>query len=523
MATADLTSLRRRLSVMTCVFVAFVLFASGLSGLMIRSWDRTLDARSEARTASSEVSDLRAAFNDKETGIHGYLLTRDPTFLDPYRDGDSIVRAMIQRIGGHQLAHQVEIDAQLARVGGAAARWTSDVGAVAVDDAAPAPDDEVVRVRSETLRTELDRLDRLVSGELRQAEQRSNMLKRNTFGVLIASSLVALVATALIAMLFRRWVTRPLAAIAAWARHLAADEDADPPDFDSAELQEVAESLLVLHSSLATERDRALMAYAGLEQSAVLALHVRAELADELGELPDGWSLASALQPAEGLVAGDCFDVGLLDQHRMYVIVIDVTGHGAEAALSALKAKSQLRAALRTRLSPNAAVEWLSRENRSDELADLLTALVVVIDIESGECSYANAGHPGPLLVGGEQIEMLPQTGPLVGAFPATWDLHTFTIAPGNTLVVYTDGIIEALGADRERFGIDRLRDGVSEHTDSDPDILIESILSSLEQFEVGSHSDDVTLLAVRRTPRADASNADTTTEADTAMARVPA
>ena len=70
--------------------------------------------------------------------------------------------------------------------------------------------------------------------------------------------------------------------------------------------------------------------------------------AEERAVTPGGWSLATKLRAAEGFVAGDCYETGLIDQATMYIVVIDVTGHGAKAALSALKAKAQLRSALRT-------------------------------------------------------------------------------------------------------------------------------------------------------------------------------
>ena len=64
--------------------------------------------------------------------------------------------------------------------------------------------------------------------------------------------------------------------------------------------------------------------------------------------------------------------------------MVDVTGHGPGAALDALKSKSQLRAALRSRVSPGGALDWLSRENRKDARADLLTAVVAIIDVDTG-------------------------------------------------------------------------------------------------------------------------------------------
>jgi sigma-B regulation protein RsbU (phosphoserine phosphatase) len=275
---------------------------------------------------------------------------------------------------------------------------------------------------STPLRTQLDGLDSRVNRALEKEMARADDVKRNTMAVLIATAIAAFAAIAMIAVLFRRWITQPLAQIGESARALSSDETQRLPDFESAELQDVVDAIRTLQGSLAHERDRAVTAYQALEQSAVLAVHVRSELADELGEPPPGWAVGSALVPADGMVAGDCFDMGLLDQHHLYVVMVDVTGHGPVAALDALKSKSQLRAALRSRVSPGGALDWLSRENRKDARADLLTAVVAVIDVDTGLCTVRQRRASGAVSderAGGRSSCGRP--APLLGAFDANW------------------------------------------------------------------------------------------------------
>ena len=157
---------------------------------------------------------------------------------------------------------------------------------------------------------------------------------------------------------------------------------------------------------------------------------------------------------------------------------------GATAALDALKAKTQLRAALRSRLTPGAALDWVSRENRRDDGADLLTAVVMVIELSTGECSYASAGHPPALLTDGDEHRELEPTGPLVGAFPTTWRTDGVTIPPGWLLFVYTDGITDTVGPDRERFGDDRLRDCLDT---TDPRSALEEASAEADLLVIGS------------------------------------
>jgi CHASE3 domain sensor protein len=498
-APSERTSLRRRVGVLGLVFVALVVAAIGLATLMVREWDRAVDDRGELRVAVAEVAQLRLAYSDQETGVRGYTLAQDPSFLEPYNDGVALAQTMRSRLLAHAATDRSGLDAQLDRVERAAQRWTDDVAQPAIAQPSQPIDEVAARARFDDLRLELRELDSIVARQLVAEMDRTDSVRRDTFVVLIASAIAAFAAIALITVLLRRWITQPLAQIVESARALSSDETQQLPDFDSAELQAVVDAIRNLQSSLARERDRAITAYRALEQSAVLAVHVRSELADELGDPPPGWSVGSALVPADGVVAGDCFDMGLLDQHHLYVVMVDVTGHGPGAALDALKSKSQLRAALRSRVSPGGALNWLSRENRKDARADLLTAVVAVVDIDTGLCQYANAGHPAPYLTDGTEAIPLRQTGPLLGAFDSTWRTETVTIGPGCTLLLYTDGVTEALGDHRQRFGPDRFVD-VLRHADvSDPKRLVADVLAGVASFRVGSRTDDLTLVALHR------------------------
>jgi serine phosphatase RsbU (regulator of sigma subunit)/CHASE3 domain sensor protein len=495
----DRTTLRWRVGLLGCVFVGLVVFAVGLAALMVRAWDRAVERRGQLRVAAAEVADLRLAYSDQETGVRGYLLAGDPAFLQPYYSGRELAETMDRRLRAHSAIEPIDIGSQLDRIGRAAQRWTDDVAQPVIGDPTGPIDEDLARTRFEALRAELADLDSMVALELDRVIERTDDVKRNTFAVLVASAVAAFAAIALITVLFRRWITQPLAEIGESARALSSDETQKLPDFDSAELQEVVDAIRTLQDSLARERDRAVTAYRALEQSAVLALHVRSELADEIGDPPPGWAVGSALVPADGVVAGDCFDMGLLDQHHLYVVMVDVTGHGPGAALDALKSKSQLRAALRSRVSPGGALDWLSREIRKDARADLLTAVVAVVDVDTGLCQYANAGHPAPYLTDGAETIALRQTGPLLGAFDANWRTETVTIGPGWTLLLHTDGVTEALGNERQRFGDRRFVDVLRSADVGDPKGLVGQVLADVDAFQVGSRTDDITLVALHR------------------------
>ncbi|MEO6570668.1 MAG: PP2C family protein-serine/threonine phosphatase [Ilumatobacteraceae bacterium] len=108
-------------------------------------------------------------------------------------------------------------------------------------------------------------------------------------------------------------------------------------------------------------------------------------------------------------------------------------------------------------------------------------------------------GHPPALLTDGTEIVELGSTGPLVGAFRATWRTDSVEIDPGSMLVIHTDGVTDALRPDRERFGETRLRRCIS---DLDPTATVRCIHESIEAFRSADRNDDVTVLAFSRARR---------------------
>jgi serine phosphatase RsbU (regulator of sigma subunit) len=164
----------------------------------------------------------------------------------------------------------------------------------------------------------------------------------------------------------------------------------------------------------------------------------------EVSSVP-GVTLRTLYQPVEGALGGDFVGVEAVDG-RLDVVVGDVTGHGFDAALDAMRLKDLLLGELKAGSSPDRALTvanaFLSSASVSESFA---TAFVA--QYQSGVIGYANAGHPPALIVGERGERPLPPTGPLLGA---TQDAHfsdaEVLLAPGQRLVAFTDGLIEAYG-----------------------------------------------------------------------------
>ncbi len=491
-------------------YLVLFLISSVVAGLTVRSWNQSVEERGVLRLMRDDVGDLRLALSDQESGVNGYMRSGEPEFLDPFNDGLSREAAALERIEAREDlvgGAAADLDAVVAAVG--SWRFEGAEPQIAQRQAGATEDPELIelaRLRFDEVRLTLEDLESGVSAEVVGAEHRVDRVRRNAVAGLLTAFGAALACTVVAIWLFRRWVTRPLAEISIAARAIAGGQPGVMPTFDTAEFGDVADAIDSMQRSLSDERDRAVRAYEALEQSAVLALQVRSELADERAAAPGGWALASRLRAAEGFVAGDCYETGLLDQRTMYIVVIDVTGHGAKAALSALKAKAQLRSALRTGLSPGDSLGWLAREHHDDAVDDYVTAFVAVVDVANGECRWANAGHPPAMVLADGGVVDLPHSGPLIGPFDSSWSTATVAIPLGGTLVVYTDGLTEAQGEGRSRLGEVRLYEHIETQLGegAGADEIVESLVRMVDEFQVGSQTDDVTIVALTRTTSTD-------------------
>ena len=237
------------------------------------------------------------------------------------------------------------------------------------------------------------------------------------------------------------------------------------------------------------------------------AERARAEIAETLqrGLLPPplphipGWSIAAMYRPAgaENEVGGDFYDIFRLPDGWMLVIG-DVTGRGAHAASITAVARYTLRAAATLTADPVLALETLNKALLARGDSALCSIVAISIDEDPGQpVRLAVAGHPPPLLVDGEEVEEVAGADPVLGAFAdGEWSVAHSSVDPGQQLVVVTDGITEARGAE-ERFGETRLRAALTGAVD--PAQVVQRLEAALHTFTDGSHDDDIAILAIAR------------------------
>ena len=223
----------------------------------------------------------------------------------------------------------------------------------------------------------------------------------------------------------------------------------------------------------------------------------------------DGWQLAARLRPARQ-VSGDFYDAFELIDGRVVVVVADVCDKGVGAALFMALFRSLLRAACDLHGSGDGflAASALQFANEyiatTHERANMFaTVFFAVFDPASGELEYANGGHEPALVVASDgSMTSLGPTGPAVGMVPESgYRARTVQLAPGDTMVAFTDGIVEARSTAGELYGEEALL-GLLRQAAPSAQTVLDRIEAAVERHEAGTgRSDDLTLLAVRRLP----------------------
>jgi sigma-B regulation protein RsbU (phosphoserine phosphatase) len=212
-----------------------------------------------------------------------------------------------------------------------------------------------------------------------------------------------------------------------------------------------------------------------------------------------GVEMATVYTPAAE-VAGDFYDFIELADGTLGVFIADVSGHGVPAALVASMLKIALATQIENASSPARILAALNTLFCGRLERQFITAAYVYIDPAAGTLVVASAGHPPPILRHGETSAEVVAAGVVLGRFrDARYEELTRPFAPGDTLVLYTDGVTETANRDAEMWGDERLRTTITSHNNGAS--LATTIINDVAQWRGtgGPPDDDVTLIVVRR------------------------
>jgi PAS domain S-box-containing protein len=259
-----------------------------------------------------------------------------------------------------------------------------------------------------------------------------------------------------------------------------------------AERTEQLENAMARQQQEAHERER-------IEQELRVARLIQHSLLPK--SLPEigGHKIAVYYQPARE-VGGDFYDLLRLPNGNLGLIVGDVSGKGVPAAIVMAITRTMLRAAYHLG-SPGEILEQVNENLLPDIPPNMfVTCLAAILDTRTGLLQYANAGHDPPYLRHADGVSKLRATGMPLGLLPDMgYEEKETTLQPGESVLLYSDGLLEAHDSRQEMFGFPRMERLIGAHQGGAT--LIESLLAELKRFtgEGWEQEDDITLLTLQR------------------------
>ncbi len=215
---------------------------------------------------------------------------------------------------------------------------------------------------------------------------------------------------------------------------------------------------------------------------------------------PDGWEMAAYYQPARA-VGGDFYDFFTLSDGRLGIVIGDVTDKGVPAALVMATTRALLRGAAQRSDSPGTILERANEQLCPDIPPNMfVTCLCAILDTASGHLIYANAGHDLPYRRRAGGVEELRARGMPLGLLPGMhYEEKELTLEAGESVLFYSDGLVEAHAPDRRMFGFPYLQTLMREHEGGSA--LIPFLLERLDDFTGNGweQEDDVTLVTLQR------------------------
>jgi sigma-B regulation protein RsbU (phosphoserine phosphatase) len=237
-----------------------------------------------------------------------------------------------------------------------------------------------------------------------------------------------------------------------------------------------------------------------LQQDLQLAAEIQKRLLPKPDLASDFWQANYAYHPA-GIVSGDYVDV-ILHEGELYFILGDVSGKGMAASILMSNLHAMFHALIPLGLE---LCDLTSRANRlfaESTLANQYATLIVGKMNANGEVEMCNAGHLPPIIVGGEKSIELDSAGLPLGMFSDSAFISSgVRLTPGETLLLFTDGVTEANDRDGTEFGTERLRASINGSATGHPTELLQTCVSAVAEFRNGAAiNDDLTMLALKYT-----------------------
>ncbi len=243
-----------------------------------------------------------------------------------------------------------------------------------------------------------------------------------------------------------------------------------------------------------------------MERELQMAREVQSSLLPRETPQVEGWEFATLWKPARE-VAGDYYDFIPGDEGKLGLVIGDVSDKGMHSALFMAVTRSIVRASVSHAPTPAEGIVNANRLIYGDSRGEMfVTLFYVLLTLEAGEVTYVNAGHNPPLLyrqnsAGQEPLTELMPTGMALGIledFP--FEQRTVRLEPGDCMVLYTDGVTDATSVDRQRFGMERLRQVVLRNVPSSATDMVTALEEAVGEFaNAAAQFDDMAMVVAKR------------------------
>ncbi|MCO4748111.1 MAG: PP2C family protein-serine/threonine phosphatase, partial [Proteobacteria bacterium] len=213
------------------------------------------------------------------------------------------------------------------------------------------------------------------------------------------------------------------------------------------------------------------------------------------------FDLYALLRPARE-VGGDFYDFFLVNEDQLCIVIGDVSGKGVPAALFAAVTKTLVKSRGSIDRSPGSITTHANDElEQGNETAMFVTLWLGILDIPSGRLVYTNGGHNPPILRRANGALELLETihGPIVGAMDGlAYDEDWVTLLPGDSLLLFTDGVTEAMDVDGDLYGDERLETLAASLPELTPRATVDAVLGDVDSYAgLAEQADDITLLSL--------------------------
>lgn len=234
-----------------------------------------------------------------------------------------------------------------------------------------------------------------------------------------------------------------------------------------------------------------------------IAQQIQATLSPSAPIADDNFEVAGFCLTADK-AGGDYFDYFFRTQNQLDIVIADVSGHSIGPALFMVETRSAIRAQANQSATPAETLAMLNRFlfNDLDQSDYFITLFYLQVDLALQQIKFANAGHPPPLLLSNSSNEFiaLDAEGLILGIKKeVVFEEKIRPLNQGDLILFYTDGLIEAENADKEFFGLERIKDVLKQQSGANPQQIIHALKDALQRFCVDAvFADDITFMVFK-------------------------